>query len=145
MTIDEMRKQCPFIGYGNEYAHWKETASYYQYLLDRITTERYASEVGHDWNKWSATLYVALKDRDKLFNKLPKPTKEQTSNIDAPDYPFTVGKWPESDMPAIRSFCKSDAEARKCADNVAAILTRNDYCVKVLKCKTYPSKDWSKL
>ena len=145
MNIDEMRKHYPFICYGNQYAHWKETALYYKYLLDRITTERHASEVGHDWNKWSATFYCALKKQSKLLAKLPKPTKEQTSDMDAPDYPWTVGKWPEGDMPAIRLFCKSHAEVKECSVSVAAILTLNDYYVKVLKRKTYPSKDWRRL
>ena len=145
MNIDEIRKCYPFICYGNEYAHWKKTSSYYKYLLNRITKERHACEVGHDWNKWGASFYFALKERSKLLAKLPKPTKEQTSDMDAPDYPVTVGKWPESDMPAIRLFWESDGEARKCADRVAAILTRNDYYVKILKCKTYPSKDWRRL
>lgn len=145
MTIDKMRKHYPFISYGNEYAHWKETALYFKYLLDRITKERHASEVGHDWNKWSATFYCDLKEHSKLFAKLPKPTKEQTSNQDDPNYPWTVGKWPEGNMPAIRLFCKSHAEVRECAEKIAAILTLNDYYVKVLKHKTYPSKDWRRL
>ena len=140
MTIDEMRKHYPFISYGNQYAHWKKTVRYYKYLLDRITTEPHAYEVGHDWNKWSATFYCAFIKHRKLLAKLPKPTKEQTSDV-----AWTKGKWPEKSMPKIRLFCKSNAEMKECAKTVAAILTLNEYCVKVMKCKTYPSKNWSKL
>lgn len=145
MDIDELRKCYPFISYGNEYKYWKQNALYYKYLLRRVTTERHASVVGHDWNKWSATLYSALREHDRLFKNLPKPTKEQTSDVDAPDYPFSVGRWPEGDMLAIRKFCDSADEVRKWADKVAEILTRNDYCVKVLKSKTHPSRKWGRL
>jgi hypothetical protein len=81
-----------------------------------------------------------MKEREKLFKKLPKPTKEQIKDEEDPDYPWKPGKWPEKSMPKIREFCKSEAETRKYSRQVAAILTENEYCTKVLKEKTYKSR-----
>lgn len=117
MTIDEMRKYYPFLCYGNEYARLRNAALYYKYLLDRITTERHASQVGHDWNKWSASLYVAWKEHRKLLAKLPKPTKEQIKDEDDPNYPWTEGKWPEGET------CQPSGRSTKATMKLKSALT----------------------
>ena len=141
MTIDELRKHYPFIPYGSEYESWKMTGKWYKWLLDRILSERSASDTDHDWNKLAIWLQVALKERNELFRKLSKPTKEQTKDGDDPEYPWTEGKWPEDAMPAIRAFAEKEAKCRDVGERVAAILTKNEYCVKVLNQKTYKSRN----
>ena len=140
MNIDEFRKCYPFISYGNQYQYWEKLAQWYNWLLDRIVNERPAKSTDHDWVKLAIYFQVQMKEREKLFKKLPKPTKEQNKDEDDPDYPWKPGKWPERSMPKIREFCKCEAETRKYSRQVAAILTENEYCVKVLKEKTYKSK-----
>lgn len=144
MNLDEMRKHYPFISYGDEYQLWEKNTEWYNWLLDRITTEEHASGVGHEWNTVSAWLFSLLRDRDKLFKALPKPTKEQISDQDDPDYPFKEGKCPEQELPAIREFAVVEAKTRKMSRRVAAVLVENEYCINVLKQKTYPSKRWGK-
>jgi hypothetical protein len=61
--------------------------------------------------------------------------------MDDPDYPWMTGKWPEDRMPDIRVFARAEDEVRELSRKVAAILTENDYCVNVLKQKTYESRD----
>lgn len=50
------------------------------------------------------------------------------------------GKWPEDAMPAIRTFAQKEAKCHDVGEKVAAILTKNEYCKKVLKQKTYKSR-----
>ena len=140
MTIDELRKNYPFIPYGSQYDGWKWNTKWYKYLLDRILNERPSKTTDHDWCKLAIYLQVELKKRNDLFKKLPKPTKEQCFDEDDPEYPWTIGKWPEDAMPDIRAFAKSEDEVKKIADRVSSILTMNDYCVNVLKEKTYKSR-----
>ena len=140
MTIDELRKNYPFIPYGSEYNLWNQNTKWYKWLLDRIMTERPSKTTDHDWCKLAIYLQVELKKRNDLFKKLPKPTKEQYVDDDDPDYPWMTGKWPEDAMPDIRAFAKAEGEVRNTANKVAAILTKNDYCVNVLKEKTYDSR-----
>ena len=140
MTIDELRKNYPFIPYGSQYDGWKWNAKWYKYLLDRILNERPSKTTDHDWRKLAIYLQVELKKRNDLFRKLPKPTKEQYVDDDDPDYPWMTGKWPEDRMPDIRVFARSEDEVKRIADKVSAILTKNDYCVNVLKEKTYESR-----
>lgn len=140
MTIDELRKEYPFIPYGSEYELWRKTGKWYKWLLDRILSERPASDTDHDWNKLAIWLQVVLKERNALFRKMPKPTKEQYADYDDPEYPWTTGKWPEDAMPTIRTFAEKEAKCYDVGEKVAAILTRNKYCVKVLKQKTYKSR-----
>ena len=140
MTIDELRKNYPFIPYGSQYDMWKWNTKWYKYLLDRILNERPSKTTDHDWRKLAIYLQVELKKRNDLFRKLPKPTKEQYSDQDDPNYPWTIGKWPEDRMPDIRVFARSEDEVKRIADKVSAILTKNDYCVNVLKEKTYESR-----
>lgn len=146
MTIDELRKNYPFIPYGSEYDIWKRNTKWYGWLLKRIQTERPAKSTDHDWCKLACWFEVELKKRNDLFKKLPKPTKEQNPDMKDPDYPWTIGKWPEEAMPDIRVFAKAEADCRDRSRKVAAILTENDYCVNVLKEKTYESRDdyWKK-
>ena len=40
MTIDEFRKNYPFISYGSEYELWKRNTKWYRWLLKRIQAER---------------------------------------------------------------------------------------------------------
>ena len=140
MTIDEFRKNYPFIAYGSQYDMWKWNTKWYKWLLDRIMNERPAKTTDHDWCKLAIYLQVDLKKRNDLFKKLPKPTKEQTKDDDDPDYPWTEGKWPEDAMPAIREFAKKEDDVKILADKVSSILTMNDYCVNILKQKTYKSR-----
>ena len=140
MTIDELRKNYPFIPYGSQYDGWKWNTKWYKYLLDRIMSERPAKSTNHDWRKLAIYLQVGLKKRNDLFKKLPKPTKEQRFDEDDPEYPWTIGKWPEEAMPDIRAFAKSEDDVKIVAYKVSAILTMNDYCVNVLKEKTYESR-----
>lgn len=140
MNIDELRKNYPFISYGNQYQYWGKLTKWYNWLLDRIINERPAKSTDHDWCKLAIYFQVQMKEREKLFKKLPKPTKEQIKDEEDPDYPWKPGKWPESAMPKIRDFCKCEAETRKYSRQVAAILTENEYCTKVLKEKTYKSR-----
>ena len=140
MTIDEFRKKYPFIPYGTEYDVWKKTTKWYKWLLDRIKSERPAKSTDHDWCKLACWFEVELKKRNDLFKKLPKPTKEQYSDEDDPEYPWTIGKWPEDRIPDIRVFAREEDEVRELSRKVAAILTENDYCVNVLKEKTYESR-----
>lgn len=138
MTIDEFRETYPFIPYGAEYDVWKWNMKWYKWLLNRILNEIPSKTTIHDWFKLAISLQVDLKKRNDLFKKLPKPTKEQRygKEID----PFTIGKWPEDRMPDIRVFTKSEDEVKIIADKVSSILTRNDFCVNVLKEKTYDSR-----
>lgn len=137
MTIDQFRKAYPFIPYGEEYKRWQYNAKWYKWLLDRIMSESSAEYTDHDWVKLAFSFQFELKERNGLFRKLPKPTKEQmypdTDDID----PFSVGEWPEEAMPDIREFAKAEEGCGKTAERVAAILTKNDYCVHVLGQKTY--------
>jgi hypothetical protein len=141
MTIDESRKHYPFISYGSEYDLWEKTGKWYKWLLDRILSERPSEGTDHDWNKLAIWLQFELKERNALFRQLPKPTKEQYSDKDDPDYPWTTGKWPEDAMPAIRTFAEKEAKCHDVGEKVAAILTKNEYCKKVLKQKTYKSRN----
>ena len=141
MTIDQLRKAYPFIHYGSEYDMWKKNTKWYKWLLDRIMSERPAHDTDHDWCKLAIYMQVELKKRNNLFKKLPKPTKEQNPDMDDPDYPWKIGKWPEDRMPDIRVFARAEDEVRELSRKVAAILTENDYCVNVLKQKTYESRD----
>lgn len=141
MTIDELRKNYPFIPYGSEYEIWKRNTKWYGWLLKRIQNERPAKSTDHDWCKLAIYLEMELKKRNALFKNLPKPTKEQYADDDDPDYPWKTGKWPEDAMPDIRVFAKAEADTRKVSRQVAAILTENDYCVDVLKEKTYDSRN----
>ena len=140
MTIDELRKNYPFIPYGSQYDMWKWNTKWYKWLLDRIMNERPSKTTDHDWCKLAIYLQVDLKKRNDLFKKLPKPTKEQRFDEDDPEYPWTIGKWPEEAMPDIREFTKSEDEVKRIADKVSSILTMNDFCVNVLKEKTYDSR-----
>ena len=140
MTIDELRKHYPFIPYGSQYDGWKWNTKWYKWLLDRILNERPSKTTDHDWCKLAIYLQVELKKRNDLFNKLPKPTKEQYFDEDDPDYPWTIGKWPEEAMPDIREFARAEDEVQSLSKKVSAILTMNDYCVNVLKEKTYESR-----
>lgn len=140
MNIDELRKHYPFISYGNMYHGWEKTTKWYEWLLNRIVSERPAKSTDHDWVKLAISFKFLMKEHEKLFKKLPKPRKEQEDKEDDPEYPWTKGKWPERSMPKIREFCKCEAETRKYSRQVAAILTENDYCVKVLGEKTYASR-----
>lgn len=140
MTIDELRKEYPFIPYGSEYELWRKTGKWYKWLLDRILSERPASDTDHDWNKLAIWLQVVLKERNALFRKLPKPTKEQNYSDKDDIDPFAEGKWPEDAMPAIRAFAEKEEKCRNVGERVASMLTRNEYCVKVLKQKTYKSR-----
>ena len=146
MTIDQLRKNYPFIPYGSEHDMWKKNTKWYKWLLDRIMSERPAKSTDHDWCKLACWFQAELKQRNDLFKKLPKPTKEQNPDMDDPNYPWTIGKWPEDAMPAIREFATSEGKCRETSRKVAAILTENDYCVNVLKEKTYESRDdyWKK-
>lgn len=138
MTIDELRKTYPFIPYGSEYDMWKWNMKWYKWLLDRILNERPSKTTDHDWCKLAIWMQVELKKRNDLFKNLPKPTKEQRYGKDID--PWKDGKWPEDAMPAIREFAASEEKVRNLSDRVAAILTKNDYCVNVLKEKTYESR-----
>ena len=140
MTIDELRKAYPFIPYGSQYDMWKWNTKWYKWLLDRIMNERPSKTTDHDWCKLAIYLQVGLKKRNDLFKKLPKPTKEQNPDVDDPDYPWKTGKWPENRMPDIRVFANAEEKVRELSRKVAAILTENDYCVNVLKQKTYKSR-----
>ena len=140
MTIDQLRKEYPFISYGTEYDMWKKNTKWYKWLLDRIMSERPAQNTDHDWCKLAIYLQVELKKRNDLFKKLPKPTKEQIKDENDPEYPWIEGKWPEDRMPDIRVFARAEDEVRELSRKVAAILTENDYCVNVLKQKTYKSR-----
>ena len=140
MTIDELRKNYPFIPYGSQYDGWKWYAKWYKWLLDRILNERPSKTTDHDWRKLAIYLQVELKKRNALFRKLPKPTKEQRYGKDWDIDPLAPGKWPEDRMPDIRVFARSEDEVKRIADKVSAILTKNDYCVNVLKEKTYESR-----
>lgn len=141
MTIDQLRKAYPFIPYGSEYEVWKRQTKWYKFLLDRILSERPAKSTDHDWCKLACWFQVELKERNALFRQLPKPTKEQNYDKDDPNYPWTIGKWPEDAMPAIREFATHEEKCRETSRKVAAILTENDYCVNVLKEKTYESRN----
>ena len=141
MTIDELRKNYPFIPYGSEYDIWKRNTKWYGWLLKRIQNERPATSTDHDWCKLAIYLEVELRKRNALFRKLPKPTKEQNYGKPEDIDPFKPGKWPEDAMPDIRMFAKAEADTRKVSRQVAAILTENDYCVNVLKEKTYRSRN----
>jgi len=140
MTIDQLRKSYPFISYGSEYDMWKKNTKWYKWLLDRIMSERPAHDTDHDWCKLAIYLQVELKKRNNLFKKLPKPTKEQIKDENDPEYPWIDGKWPEDRMPDIRVFANVEEKVRELSRQVAAILTENDYCVNVLKQKTYESR-----
>ena len=139
MTIDQLRKTYPFIPYGSEYELWEKTGKWYKWLLERILSERPSEGTDHDWNKLAIWLQVGLKERNALFRQLPKPTKEQNYGDDID--PFVDGKWPEDAMPAIRTFAEKEAECHDIGEKVAAILTKNEYCKKVLKQKTYKSRN----
>ena len=137
MNIDQLREIYPFIPCGEEYKRWKSNATWYKWLLNRIMSERSAEYTDHDWTKLAFSFKFELKERNELFKRLPKPSKEQMyPDIDDID-PFSVGKWPETAMPDIREFAKSEDGCEKTATKIAAILTRNDYCVSVLRQKTY--------
>lgn len=140
MTIDELRKNYPFISYGSQYDGWKWNTKWYKWLLNRIMNERHAKTTDHDWCKLAIYLQVELKKRNDLFKKLPKPTREQYSDMDDPNYPWSTGKWPEDRMPDIRVFARSEDEVQSLSQKVSAILTMNDYCVNILKDKTYESR-----
>lgn len=140
MTIDELRKTYPFIPYGAEYDMWKWNTKWYKWLLDRILNERPSKTTYHDWVKLAIYLQVELKKRNDLFKKLPKPTKEQRYGKEWDIDPLTPGKWPEDAMPDIRTFAKSEDDVKRIADKVSAILTLNDYCVNILRDKTYESR-----
>ena len=51
MTIDELRKNYPFIAYGNQYQFWEKLTQWYSWLLERIVSERPAKSTDHDWVK----------------------------------------------------------------------------------------------
>ena len=138
MTIDEFRKVYQFIPYGAEYDRWKWNTKWYKWLLNRILNERPSKTTDHDWCKLAIWMQVELKKRNDLFKKLPKPTKEQRYGKDID--PWKDGKWPEDRMPDIRVFARSEDEVKIIADKVSSILTMNDYCVNVLKDKTYESR-----
>ena len=144
MTIDQLRKAYPFIPYGSEYEKWMIMGKWYKWLLDRIMSERPAEWTDHDWCKLACWLQVELKERNALFRQLPKPTKEQNYGKDID--PFVEGKWPEDAMPAIRAFAAKEEKCHDVGEKVAAILTKNEYCTKVLKQKTYESRNdyWKK-
>lgn len=144
MTIDQFRKAYPFIPYGSQHDTWKWNTKWYKWLLDRIMNERPSKTTDHDWCKLAISLQVDLKKRNNLFRKLPKPTKEQRYGKDID--PCKDGKWPEDAMPDIRVFANAEEKVRELSRRVAAILTENDYCVNVLKQKTYESRNdyWKK-
>ena len=138
MTIDQFRKAYPFIPYGSQHDTWKWNTKWYKWLLGRIMNERPSTTTDHDWCKLAVYMQVELNKRNGLFKKLPKPTKEQQYGKDID--PFTPGKWPEEAMPTIREFANAEEKVRELSERVAAILTKNDYCVNVLKQKTYKSR-----
>ena len=140
MNIDELRKNYPFISYGNQYQYWEKLTKWYNWLLDRIINERPAKSTDHDWVKLAIYFQVQMKEREKLFKKLPKPTKEQIKDEEDPDYPWKPGKWPEDRIPDIQVFANSEEKVMELSRKVAAILTENDYCVNILKDKTYDSR-----
>lgn len=139
MTIDELRKHYPFIAYGNQYFFWKKLGEWYNWLWDRIWNERPCSYTCHDWRGLVCSYFSALKDREDAFKRLPKPTKAQIKDDNDPEYPWKPGKWPEKSMPKVREFCKAEEQCKKVANNVAAMLTLNDYHINVLGEKKYQS------
>jgi bacterioferritin-associated ferredoxin len=136
MTLRQFRENYPFIAYGDEYHRWKKIVKYYKWLFDRLHTEGPTQYTVHDWRKLHCEFEWHVKNFNWLFRNLPKPTKEQYNRK---CNPFAVGKWPEDSLDAIEKFIAIDAKCRKCAEDVAAILTKNDYQVNVLKMKQYES------
>lgn len=136
MTLRQFRENYPFIAYGDEYNRWKKAKKWYEWLFDRLHTEGPTEYTVHDWRKLQLEFEWHVKNFNKLFRNLPKPTKEQYNRECDP---FVVGKWPEDSLDAIKKFIAGDAKCRECAENVAAILTKNDYQVNVLKMKQYES------
>lgn len=139
MTIDQLRKKYPFISYGAEYDRWKRIGKWYKWLSERIMSERPTTNTLHEWRKLAIYFQSELRKRNALFKKLPKPTKEQYSDQDDPDYPWTTGKWPEDAMADIRMFANAEDKCYNMSRDVAAILTENDYYTDVVEQKTYES------
>lgn len=138
MTIKQFRKTYPFIPYGSEYELWKKIGKLYKWLLGKIVSERPAIGMYHEWRKITIWFQDELKKRNSMFRNLPKPTKEQ--NYDNNDLTKKKkGKWPEHSMEKIQEFADEEEECWKLSRRVAAMLTENEYYVKVLKQKTYKS------
>lgn len=149
MDFDDFRKHYPFVAYGDEYASWGEKRKWYKWLYNRLHAERPTSYTCHEWRGLHFKFKTALDEYEKAFKVLPKPTKEQYSDMDDPEYPWTIGKWPEEAIDDIKEFLKKANYCRGVAKDVAAIITENDYRTNVLKEKTYDStkdleKGWNK-
>ena len=136
MTLSLFRKSYPFIAYGDEYKRWKRAKKWYKWLFDRLHTEGPTEYTCHDWRKLHFKFECHLEKFNEAFKALPKPTREQYNS----DYdPLVVGKWPEDAIDLLEKFILQDTYCREDANEVAAILTKNDYQVNVLKMKQYES------
>ena len=136
MTLSLFRKNYPFIAYGDEYNRWKKAKKWYEWLFDRLHTEGPTEYTCHDWRKLNFKFESHIMMFNEAFKALPKPTKEQYNS----DYDINVvGKWPEDAIDLIEKFILRDTYCREDAKEVAAILTKNDYQVNVLKMKQYES------
>ena len=136
MTLSLFRKSYPFIAYGDEYNRWKKAKKWYEWLFDRLHTEGPTEYTCHDWRGLHSKFECHIKKFKEAFKALPKPTKEQYNS----DYDIrVVGKWPEDAIDLIEKFILQDTYCREDAKNVAAILTKNDYQVNVLKMNQYES------
>ncbi len=149
MDFDEFRKRYPFVAYGGEYASWGKQRKWYKWLYNRLHTERPTKNTCHEWRRLHWVYQTALDEYEKAFKVLPKPTKEQIPDMDDPNYPWTIGKWPEESIGDIKKFLEKSAYCKNVAKDVAAILTEKDYRLNVLKEKTYDStkdmeKGWKK-
>lgn len=134
MTLRQFRRDFPFIAYGDEYSRWRKVGKYYKWLFDRLHTEGPTQYTAHEWRKLHCEFEWRVKNFNKLFRNLPRPTKEQYNSD-----PFAVGKWPEDSLDAVKKFIASDVKCGECARNVAAILTENDYQATVLGEMQYES------
>ena len=149
MNFEDFRKHYPFIAYGEEYTTWCKRRKWYKWLYNRLHTERPTEKTCHEWRRLHWVYKNALDEYEKSFKALPKPTKEQYSDMDDPNYPWTTGKWPEDATEQIKAFLEEANHCGSVAKDVAAILTEKDYRLNVLHEKTCDStkdmeKGWKK-
>lgn len=135
MTIDDLRKTYPFIGYGTEWSLWKKNGRWYKWLLDRLYKERPTEGACHEMFRVFTLFAREVEARNKIFETLQKPTKEQKQEVGI----YETAEWPDAQMDDIRKFCEVEAKCWNLSRQAAAALAENDYRLGVLLEKTYDS------
>jgi len=135
-TIASLRKNYPWLAYGNEYDVMKSELKYFDWLINKLENEKPGDRACHEVRSCVSHLSQATEQYKKLFEKLPEPTGEQRNgNYD----PFIEGLWPEDRLEDIENAWFKMQVTKDVAKRAADSLVRSEYAKEILHDKVCKS------